>query len=120
MGVMVMERDMVTLSANEQTVYDLLADAAANNRVCPLNIDIEVDLGYDSCSMGSWIISRLELKGLIVVSRQQRFRQVMIVATGQWTARSAQMHADRPHIPRGMRSRGGAPTDRKPYKRGKL
>lgn len=118
MGVMVM--DMVPLSRNEQAVYELLVDAATNNQVCPLNIDIEVGLGYDSCSMGSWIISRLEAKRLIVVNRQQRFRQVMIVATGQWTARSPQMHADRPHIPRGTRSRSPVPTDRKPFKNGRL
>lgn len=107
---------MTQLSPNEIIVYRALIEAAETNRPCPINMDLEELTGLDSCSMGAWLMSRLEMKGLIVVRRYQRFREVQIVATGKWTARHPSMHVERPHVPRGMRSRGPRPTDRKPYK----
>lgn len=89
------------LSAKEQFVYDWLNRAAEKGQVCPTNIDIEVELGLDSCSMGSWIFQRLELKGLIVVQRGQRSREVQIVKTGKWTAPSRPTQPTRPHVQRG-------------------
>lgn len=107
---------MTTLSHNETIVYAALVEAAENNRPCPINMDLEELTGLDSCSMGTWLMQRLEMKGLIIVRRYQRFREVQIVETGKWTARHPSMHVERPHVPRGMRSRGPRPTDRKPYK----
>lgn len=110
---------MTDLSRNEQIVYAALVEAAEQGQPCPVNMDLEMLAGLDSCSMGSWLMARLEAKGMIVVRRYQRFREVQIVETGKWTARHPSMHVDRPHVPRGMRSRGPRPTDRKPYKRGR-
>lgn len=159
------------LSASEQWVYSLLTEVAEVGGPCPLNVDIEVALGYESCGMGSWIINRLEMKGLIVVTRYQRYREVKIVKTGKTTAPypsvGGRKHVPKvgteqqerfvtewlkllpqaaeaagysgqtnprnvlktravmdllarrlasPEIPRGIRSRGPAPTERKPSK----
>jgi hypothetical protein len=92
------------LSYAEQLVYEALCEAARNREQCPVNIDLEVLADYSSCSMGSVLVKRLEKKGLIVVRRYQRFREVQIVATGEWTARSPSQHVERAHIPRGARS----------------
>jgi len=104
------------LSPWEMIAYDALYNAAEGGLPCPINLDIEMLFG---CSSGSTVpkyIRRLEEKGLIVVKRYQRFREVQIVATGKWTKRSEAMHIERPHVPRGAGSRTPAPTDRKPYK----
>lgn len=107
------------LSPQEQICLAMLSAAAEANEPCPVNIDIEVELGYESCSMGALTISRLERRGLIVVKRYQRFREVQIVETGKWTARHPSMHTDRPHVPRGARSRS-CHTDRKLFRKGRL
>jgi hypothetical protein len=67
--------------------------------------------------MGPKLVRKLEGRGLIRVSRFQRFRLVEIVATGKQTARHPSMHGDRPLVRRGARSAGGMglPADRKPY-----
>lgn len=100
----------------EMIAYSALYDAADNNLPCPINLDIEMLFGCESTSTVPKYIRRLEEKGLIVVKRYQRFREVQIVATGKWTKRSEAMHVERPHVPRGAGSRTPAPTDRKPYK----
>ena len=104
------------LTKKERIVYDAVRDAAAAGQPCPLNIDLEIMVGCDSCSMGSWLMARLEAKGLIRVRRYQRYREVFVIELGKWTARHPSMQADKPHVPRGLRSRGPMPTDRKPYK----
>lgn len=106
----------VQLSYPEQLVYEALVEAAGSNLPCPLNLDLEMMTGFNSNSMGPVLVRRLEEKGLIIVKRFQRFREVQIVATGQWTARSASQRTAKAHVPRGTRSRAPAPTDRKPYK----
>ena len=80
-------------------------------------VDIEVAAGFNSSSMGPKLVRKLESRGLIRVSRFQRFRLVEIVATGKQTARHPSMHADRPLVRRGARSASamGLPSDRKPY-----
>ena len=108
---------MTILTPQEQACYEMLIEAAEMGQPCPVNIDIEVALGYDSCSMGALTITRLERKGLIRVKRYQRFREVQIVETGKWTARHPSMQTDRPHVPRGMRS-AQCITDRKLYRKG--
>lgn len=100
----------------ETIAYDALMNAAEHGLPCPLNLDLEDMLGFSSTSMGPKLIRRLEQRGLIIVRRFQRFREVQIVATGKWTKRSDAMHVERPHVPRGAGSRSPAPTDRKPYK----
>jgi hypothetical protein len=97
------------LTLPEQQVYDALCEAAANGEPCPLNLDLEMITGFSSGSMGPVLVARLEAKGLIRVRRYQRFREVQIVATGQWTARSPSQHVERAHVPRGARS-GSYPT----------
>ncbi|WP_179505728.1 MULTISPECIES: hypothetical protein [unclassified Sphingomonas] len=116
------------LTWTERTTYRALAEAAQAGLPCPTNIDIEMLCGYNSCSMGPVMVKRLERKGLIRVERYQRFRIVEIVATGERTARAANMRDDTPHVPKGTHTPPPArlptsatprPTDRKPYKTGK-
>lgn len=106
---------MIVLTPQELACYQMLVEAADKGLPCPVNMDIEMALGYDSCSMGALTITRLERKGLINVRRYQRFREVQIVETGKWTARHPAMQTDRPHVPRGMKGRQ-CHTDRKLYK----
>lgn len=109
MGVVAMSEPSPPLTCSERMVYAALCEAAQNGEVCPLNLDLEMIIGCDSGSTCPTIVARLERKGLIRVKRYQRFREVMIVATGEWTARSPSMHVDRGHVPRGARS-GSYPT----------
>lgn len=102
------------LSPSEAKAYALIYDAAERFIPCPQNLDLEIAAGFNSTSMGPKLVNRLEHKGLIVVKRYQKFREVQIVATGKWTAPSESMHVIRPHVPRGARR--AVATDRKPYK----
>jgi len=110
------------LSKPERIAMEAILQAADDDQPCPTNLDIEMLIGYESCSMGSLTIQRLEAKGLIIVHRFQRYRIVHIVATGQTTMRPASAHTDRPHVGKGCGggSRPPRPTDRKGYKRGRL
>jgi hypothetical protein len=105
------------LAPAEWIAYRLINHAAEHDQPCPVNIDLEVATGFNSTSMGPKLVRNLERRGLIRVSRFQRFRLVEIVATGKHTARHPSMHADRPLVRRGARSAGalGLPCDRKPY-----
>ncbi|WP_420382046.1 hypothetical protein [Novosphingobium sp.] len=105
------------LGVAERIAYRLINHAAETGRPCPVNIDIEVAAGFNSSSMGPKLVRKLEKRGLIRVSRFQRFRLVEIVATGKQTARHPSMQADRPLVRRGARSASamGLPSDRKPY-----
>jgi hypothetical protein len=105
------------LGTAERITYQLINHAAETGRPCPVNIDIEVAAGFNSSSMGPKLVRKLESRGLIRVSRFQRFRLVEIVATGKQTARHPSMHGDRPLVRRGARSAAamGLPSDRKPY-----
>jgi hypothetical protein len=110
------------LSPAEQVIYQMIYEAAEIGDVCPINIDLEMAAGFNSCSMGSAVVKRLESKGLIKVDRFQKFREVEIVATGKRTARSVSMHVTRPHVAKGCGagSRSLKPTVRKGYKRGRV
>jgi hypothetical protein len=105
------------LAPAERIAYQLINHAAEHGQPCPVNIDLEVATGFNSSSMGPKLVRKLESRGLIRVSRFQRFRLVEIVATGKQTARHPSMHADRPLVRRGARSASamGLPSDRKPY-----
>lgn len=105
------------LAPAERIAYQLINHAAEHGHPCPVNIDLEVAAGFNSTSMGPKLVRKLEGRGLIRVSRYQRFRLVEIVATGKQTARHPSMHADRPLVRRGARSAAamGLPSDRKPY-----
>ena len=105
------------LEPAERIAYRLINHAAEFGEPCPVNIDIEVAAGFNSTSMGPKLVRKLESRGLIRVSRFQRFRLVEIVATGKQTARHPSMRADRPLVRRGARSAAamGLPGDRKPY-----
>lgn len=105
------------LAPAERIAYRLINHAAEEGLPCPVNIDLEVAAGFNSTSMGPKLVRKLENRGLIRVSRYQRFRMVEIVATGKQTARHPSMRADRPLVRRGARSAGamGLPGDRKPY-----
>ncbi len=89
------------LTPAEHIVLAELTTAAEQGFVCPLNLDLEMIIGCSSGSTVPKVIARLESKGFIRVRRYQRFREVQITATGQWTARSPSMHVERPHVPRG-------------------
>lgn len=110
------------LSPAEQVVYQMIYEAAENGQPCPVNIDFEIAAGFESSSMGSVTVARLEAKGLIKVERFQKFREVEVIATGKRTARASNMHVVRPHVARGYGAgaRTPKPTERKGYKRGKL
>jgi hypothetical protein len=105
------------LGAAERIAYRLINHAAEHGQPCPVNIDLEVAAGFNSSSMGPKLVRQLEGRGLIRVSRFQRFRLVEIVATGKQTARHPSMRGDRPLVRRGARSAAamGLPADRKPY-----
>ena len=109
--------DDAALRPAERIAYRLIHHAAERGYPCPVNIDLEVAAGFNSSSMGPKLVRMLERRGLIRVSRFQRFRLVEIVATGKQTARHPSMRADRPLVRRGARSAAsmGLPSDRKPY-----
>lgn len=115
-----LHREGVVVTPQEAVIYDELIAAATEGRVCPNYLDLNELAGYESSSASPTVVSRLERKGLIIVRRFQRFREVQIVATGMWTARSPAMHVERPHVPRGAGSRSPAPTERKVYRKGRL
>lgn len=98
-------REGIILAPNEAIIYDELCRAAEAGEVCPNYLDLNELVGLESSSASPSIVGRLERKGLIFVVRFQRFRRVKIIATGQWTARSPAQHVERPHVPRGTRSR---------------
>jgi hypothetical protein len=115
-----LHREGVVVTPWEAVAYDELKEAAGKGAVCPLNLDLEMMFGCNSGSVASTVVSRLERKGLIIVRRFQKFREVQIVATGDWTKRSPAMHVERPHVPRGAGSRSPVPTERKGYRKGRL
>ena len=98
-------REDVILTQNEAIIYDELCRAASAGAVCPNYLDLNELVGFESSSASPNIVARLERKGLIVVRRYQRFREVQITATGEWTARSPSQHVERAHVPRGARSK---------------
>lgn len=93
---------LAALPRSEEVIYRALVEAAERGERCPLNIDLEMLAGYSSCSMGTAVLQRLEKRGLIVVRRFQRFREVQITATGKWTTRPASQVSHVAHVPRGM------------------
>lgn len=100
------------LTAQEILAFQLIRDAARKGERCPTNIELEIETGYESCSMGPKLVARLAQKGMItVLMRGQRFRQVQICSTGECTAAME----CRPHVPKGTRTRQQV-TDRKLYK----
>lgn len=116
-----LRREGVLVTPWEAVAYDEIVNAALAGFPCPLNLDIEMLIGCNSGSVVSTVVKRLERKGLIVVRRYQRFREVQIVATGKWTARSPHQHSEQPHVPRRPgASRSAMPTERKLYRKGRL
>lgn len=106
-----------SLSIYDRAIYLELCRAAEANEVCPNYLDLNEVAGYESASSSPHAVARLEAKGLIVVKRYQRFREVMIVATGKWTAKHPAMKTLKPHVPRGTRSRQCV-SDRKLFRKG--
>lgn len=103
-------RHGVLVTPWEAIAYDEISRAAQAGEVCPMNLDLEMMFGCNSASVAPSIVKRLERKGLIKVRRYQRFRRVLIVATGQSTARSPSQHVERPHVPRGAAAKPGVGT----------
>lgn len=97
-------REGIVVTPWEAIAYDEIRRAAQAGDACPLNLDLEMMFECNSTSVAPSVVKRLEAKGLIIVRRYQRFREVQIVATGQWTARSPSQHVERAHVPRGARS----------------
>jgi hypothetical protein len=95
---------MTPLSVYEKIVLEMIEQAAERSRPCPSNLDIEMEIGANSSSIPPALIRSLEEKGLIHVTRYQRFREVTILATGLKTARCVSQRTSRPHVPRGARA----------------
>lgn len=104
-----LHREGVIVTPNEAIIYDEIVRAAEFGLVCPNYLDLNEAANLESSSASPSIVKRLEAKGLIMVKRYQRFREVTIIATGQTTARSPAMHVERPHVPRGSRMIAGTP-----------
>lgn len=91
------------LTIREKVAFEMIEQAALRNRPCPSNLDIEMAIGANSTSTAPAIVQSLEAKGLIRVTRFQRFRQATIVATGHTTAQPPSQRTKRPHVPRGAK-----------------
>jgi hypothetical protein len=76
----------VALTQDEVVIYRMVCVAAQAGLPCPVNLDFEDAVGFNSTSMGPKLLARLERKGLVVVQRSQKARRVMVVETGRWTA----------------------------------
>lgn len=96
-------QEVCALSDDEVIIYAAVFDAAERGEPCPTGEDLNELTGRTSDSASRNVIERLaENKGLIRVDRNnQRFRRVQIVATGKWTATSADMRTTGAHMPRG-------------------
>tara|TARA_Y100001934_G_C12370493_1_gene786006 strand:- start:1093 stop:1425 length:333 start_codon:yes stop_codon:yes gene_type:complete len=103
------------LNEFETITYRMIEAAARDNKPCPSNLDIEMELGCNSTSVAPTVVKMLETKGLIRVTRYQRAREVEIIKTGQSTAPHPDRKTNRKHVPRGMKGRT-CHTDRKPYR----
>lgn len=99
-------RTGVEMTPNETIIYDALCKAAREGRVCPNYLDFNELIGAESSSTSPAIVKRLEERGLIRVRRFQRFREVQIIATGEWTMKSPNQQTSSPHVPRGARQVG--------------
>lgn len=97
----------VALTYPERVALKAIVEATEKNDVCPSNLDLEELVGYSSTSMGPKLMRLLEEKGLIKVERFQRFRRVMLIETGKWTAKPALQKTRRKHVPRGCGSAVG-------------
>lgn len=75
------------LPAKDRLIYGALHRAAVAGQPCPTADDLVELSGYSAVSSTVEAIQRLERRGLIEVHRFQRSRQIMIVESGQWTAR---------------------------------
>ena len=96
------------LSEWEDIAYRAICAAAEAGEVCPTNGMLGFMVGANADeNVGSKLVARLELKGLIGVKRiQNKFRRVQIIASGKWTERHPGQHCDddgHPHVPRGCR-----------------
>ncbi|KPH67547.1 hypothetical protein [Novosphingobium sp. ST904] len=89
------------MTPNETIIYNELVRAAEAGEPCPLNLDLEMMIGCSSSSGAPTVVKRLEQRGLIVVIRYQRFRQVKICATGRWTMKAPNQQTTSKHVPRG-------------------
>jgi hypothetical protein len=70
---------------SEQIVFDAIVRAAHDGRPCPSNAVICDLTGASSVSHGALIISRLEKRGMIVVTRFQCGRDVFVPSIGKST-----------------------------------
>jgi len=98
---------MSDLTNYEQTVLRMIEEAAEMGFPCPSNLDIEMELGCNSTSVAPVVVRRLEEKGLILVTRYQRAREITVTSTGLSTARHPQRQTTRSHVPRGAGSASG-------------
>lgn len=75
------------LPLKDRLIYGALDKAAKAGRPAPTCDDLLEVSGYSAVSSTVGAVQRLEQRGLIEVRRYQRSRQIMIVESGQWTAR---------------------------------
>jgi hypothetical protein len=108
------------MSPNETIIYDALCDAAARSLPCPNYLDLNELIGAESSSTSPGIVKRLEQRGLIQVVRWQRFRTVMICATGDWTMKATNQQTTSPHVPRGCGAGSRAAGGKVAVRRGGL
>lgn len=108
------------MTPSETIIYNELCRAAEAGEPCPLNLDLEMMIGCSSASGPPTIVKRLEERGLIVVVRYQRFRQVKICATGKWTMKAPNQQTTSNHVPRGHGAGSRAGGGKVPVRRGAL
>lgn len=96
------------LTYAERQAYDAIVTAAHTGLPCPTNLDLEMLTGYCSTSMGPKLVASLERKGFItVIERNQRFRRILVCATGETTAVAPGKKTLARHVPRGAGSASG-------------
>ena len=94
-------RTGAAMTPNETIIYNELCRAAEAGEPCPLNLDLEMLIGCSSSSGAPTVVKWLEDRGMIIVIRYQRFRQVKICATGKWTMKAPNQQTTSKHVPRG-------------------
>lgn len=84
------------LSRHQQALYDVLRREARMGRVLPSNGVLADMAGYQSDGSMQTALEALERKGLIHVEGSRGHKIVMIVATGECTARPPAMQEKTP------------------------
>jgi hypothetical protein len=97
--------DEHNLTEPQTIVYAAIFHAAEVGLPCPKGEELNDLLGFSSDSASRFTIARLEAMGLIRAERFQRFRKVLVIASGKWTAADPSQQSENRHVPRGAKLR---------------